>query len=320
MLFPYGSADTLNAISSLGYAFFLFLNAVQMDFTLITKTGKKAWVIGVSSIVTPIGIGFLFIKTFNPFWKNIIGHMEADALPVVVISHTGCSFAVIASLLTDLGILNSELGRLALSSAFVSNLSSGIVAGVATAIISSMADRNVIRNVVSYLAFIIIVPLIGRPIMRWVERQTPQGGSVHTIYINIIIFGVLSLGFLAGLFNQPFLAGAVVLGLAVPEGPPIGSQLVYQFDLFATWFLCPIFVTCCTMKVNLTIYGTPTLVGVISGFIIMVHLIKWVQCVGICWFCNIPFSDSFCLALILSCKGFVEICSFVLVYDFMVRD
>lgn len=123
LLFPFGGPDILNTISSFGYAFFLFLNSVQMDFTLIKKTGRKAWVIALLSLFTPIIFGFLFIFFTRPVWLGLLGPEEAYGLPVVVISHSGCSFAVIASLLSDVEILNSELGRLALSSAFVSDIS-----------------------------------------------------------------------------------------------------------------------------------------------------------------------------------------------------
>ncbi|KAF1891857.1 hypothetical protein Lal_00016887 [Lupinus albus] len=320
MLFPYGSPDILNAISSLGYAFFLFLNAVQADFTLTTKTGKKAWAIGLTSVLTPIAIGYLVIesKTFFPFWESILGNYEATSLLAVVISHSGCSFTVIAQFLTDLGILNSEIGRLALSSSFVINLSSGIFVGIGTAIFKSyeIDTLMIMMNVIYYIAFITLVPLVGRPLLRWVERQTPEDGPVNKIYTYAIIVVFLLLGFLAGQFHQPFLSGALVFGLVVPEGPPLGAELIDQLDLFATWFLTPIFITCCTMKLNLTLLpATPTLVAVILFVIIMVHLIKWILCISVCRFCNIPLTDSFCLALILSCKGVVDICSYMTVYD-----
>ncbi|XP_019432096.1 PREDICTED: cation/H(+) antiporter 3-like [Lupinus angustifolius] len=320
MLFPYGSPDILNAISSLGYAFFLFLNAVQADFTLTTKTGKKAWAIGLTSVLTPIAIGYLVIesKTFFPFWESLLGNYEATSLLAVVISHSGCSFTVIAQFLTDLGILNSEIGRLALSSSFVINLSSGIFVGIGTAIFKSyeIDTLMIMMNVIYYIAFITLVPLAGRPLLRWVERQTPEDGRVNKTYTYAIIVALLLLGFLAGQFHQPFLSGALVFGLVVPEGPPLGAELIDQLDLFATSFLTPIFITCCSMKLNLTLLpATPTLVAVILFFIVMVHLIKWILCISICRFCNIPLTDSFCLALILSCKGVVDICSYMTVYD-----
>ncbi|WVY93797.1 hypothetical protein V8G54_032885 [Vigna mungo] len=250
-------------------------------------------------------------------WEHgrILGE-DISALPVVFISHSSCSFAVISWLLNDLGILNSELGRLALSAAFVND-----VAGIGAAYFGrqnmSMSIR--IRNVTAFLAYAIFILLIGRPAMRWIVKRTPEGRSVNKGYIYAIIVVFLGLGYFAKFFGEPFLVGAVIFGLAVPEGPPLGSALVTQLELFSKWFLCSIFVTCVTMKVDLTKCNSLSFVIVISGVIIMVHLVRWLLCMGICRYCKIPFKDGFCLALILSCKGVVDICSYLLVYDAMVQ-
>ncbi|CAL5202099.1 unnamed protein product [Lathyrus oleraceus] len=317
LLFPFGGPDILNTISSYGYAFFLFLNSVQMDFTLIIKTGKKSWVIALLSYFLPIMVGFIFIFLTRPIWLGLLGSEQAFNLPIIVISQSGCSFAVIASLLRDIGILNSELGRLALSSAFLNDISGGIFAGVGTAIVSSMDSGAflTVKNTVLFFVYLIGIPLVGRPIMMWMVKNTPEGKPINKIYINAIVVVFFLLGLLAGKFNQPFLAGATILGLAVPEGPPLGSELVNQFELFSTWILTPLFVTCCVMKVDLTLCEPPILVFVIVGFILLVHTIKLLQCMIVCKYCNMPTTDGLCLALILSCKGVVDCCSFVLVYD-----
>ncbi|KAK7316634.1 hypothetical protein RJT34_00249 [Clitoria ternatea] len=319
MLFTFGTPDILNSISSLGYAFFLFLNSVQMDLSLITKTGKKAWVLALGSYFIPIICGFTISNMFTPSLESAIGIDETSNLAVVFISHSACSFAVVSSLLNDLGIVNSELGRLALSSAFVTDISGGVMTGVSIAIVSSIESgfSKILKNVIAFLAYVLVVPSIGRPAMKWIVRNTPEGRRVNKIYIDAIVVAFLLLGYSAKFFNQPFLVGAVICGLAVPEGPPLGSELVHQLEIYSTWFLSSLFVTCCTMKVDLTNFAPIYLFLVISCFIAMVHLVKLLLCLGVCRFCNMPSIDGLCLALILSCKGVVDICSYILVYDGM---
>lgn len=321
MLFPFGSPDILNTLSSFGYAFFLFINSVQMDLTLITKTGKKAWFIALLSFITPIILGVMIMAFTQKIFVNFVGNYEYYSIPVILISHSSCSFTVIALLLNDLGILNSELGRLALSTGLLNDIGGSIVAGVGTALIGIQVSQEpnrkliAIRDLFLYLGYLIFIPLVGRPVMMWMVKNTPEGKPIKKIYIHIIVVTFVYLGFLAGDYHQPFYMGAVMLGLAVPEGPPLGSELVNLFELFATWFLTPIFVTCCTMKVDLTKFAGLKLVLFISAFILMVHLIKLLICVGICRYCKMPSTDGLCLSLILSCKGVCDACSFILVYD-----
>ncbi|KAH1189277.1 Cation/H(+) antiporter 4 [Glycine max] len=322
MLFPFGSPDILNTLTGLGYSFYLFINSVQMDLSLITKTGKKGWVIAVSSYGISIFVGFIMLIFFLPTWQELLNEDVSSVLPVVIISQSGCSFAVISSLLNDLGILNSELGRLALSIAFITDLAGGIGAGFGADFLKSLNLDFSIRltNMVAFFIYLIFAPLLGRPAMRWVVKNTPEGKPVSKTYIYAIVVLFLGLGFFAGYFNQPFLVGAVILGLAVPEGPPLGSEFVSQLELFSNWFLTSIFVTCSTMKVDLKQCDSLSFVMVICFFVIMVYLIKLVVCMGICRYCKMPFTDGFCLALILSCKGVVDICSYVLVYDTMSQN
>lgn len=218
-------------------------------------------------------------------------------------------------------MLKHLLAPQCINESFVIKLASGgLWAGIGAAYFGrqnmSMSIR--IRNVTAFLAYAIFILLIGRPAMRWIVKRTPEGRSVNKGYIYAIIVVFLGLGYFAKFFGEPFLVGAVIFGLAVPEGPPLGSALVTQLELFSKWFLCSIFVTCVTMKVDLTKCNSLSFVIVISGVIIMVHLVRWLLCMGICRYCKIPFKDGFCLALILSCKGVVDICSYLLVYDAMV--
>ncbi|KAK7401004.1 hypothetical protein VNO78_12313 [Psophocarpus tetragonolobus] len=255
MLFPFGTPDIISTVSSFGYAFFLFLNSVKMDLSLITKTGHKAWIIGLSSYFVPIIFGFLNLAIFNDKLKKILGE-DVFGLPVVFVSHSGCSFAVISWLLNELGLLNSELGRLALSAAFVNDVICNIWSGFGTAYVSS-EKMGILRRIINMLLFpvyLVMVPLIGRFAMRWIVKNTSEGKAVNKAYL----------------------------------------------------------------YVDLTKCDSLPLIAIISGIIITVHIIRWAMCIGICHYCKMPVTDGFCLALILSCKGVVDIVSYILVYESLV--
>ncbi|RDX71027.1 Cation/H(+) antiporter 4, partial [Mucuna pruriens] len=195
----------------------------------------------------------------------------------------------------------------------------GLWGGLVSSILNNLKlDFNArVENAVAFFVYLFVVPLIARPTMRWIVKNTPEGKSVSKKYIYGIIIAFLGLGYFAREFHQPFLVAAIILGLAVPEGPPLGSELVNHLELFSTWFLSSIFVTCCTMKVDLTECDSLSYTVVVSFFIIMVQLIKLLCCMGVCHYCKMPLRDGFCLALILCCKGLVDVCAYILVYDAM---
>lgn len=97
-------------------------------------------------------------------------------------------------------------------------------------------------------------------------------------YIFVIIALVLGLGLVSGQLDQQFVLGPLILGLSVPEGHPPGSALVKKFQLCGTWFLLPIFVSTCMMKVDLSLKYTPALVLTVTAFILLTNLIKILAC------------------------------------------
>ncbi|KAK7316588.1 hypothetical protein RJT34_00166 [Clitoria ternatea] len=318
-LFPFGSEDTLSLISIFGYTFHLFVNCVQMDFSMITRTGKRAWTIALSTVLVPISVGFIFTFHLLPSLLNrTIGSSQMIGLPVVFLATSGCSFQVVAALLIELKILNSELGRLGLATALVSDITSNLVNAIGTTVnsVSEVGEARAYANLVILICFVILIPMVTRPAMKWVVKITPEGRPVKKIYVYGIVATVLFLGVAMHNIHQPVFASAIVLGLSVPEGPPLGTALVDSLDMFATWFLFPIFLTSCIMKVDLTkCFESPTLVLVFVIFILGVHLIKILLSIGICRFCKMPITDGVCIGLILTCKGAIDICSYTLIYD-----
>ncbi|KAI4305535.1 hypothetical protein L6164_028898 [Bauhinia variegata] len=315
MLFPYGSEDILATFSSLGYAFFMFLAGVQMDFTMITRTGRRAWTIAFTMTAMPIALGYYHVFSYMPLLYQAIGNETTD-LFVTFISHSITSFAVIANLLSDLKILNSELGRLALSTALVSDMLSTCMTSLGTGIVRRLYERQkIMTNILSLFAFFVLIPLLFRPAMRWIIRQTPQGRPVKEAYIYSIIAMVLCMGMLAILLDQEFYLGAFILGLAVPEGAPLGTALVKKLELFGTWFLLPVFVTTCMMKADLSLEYTQLSIWIVSGFVLGAHLVKMIACLVLALWCKMSTKDALALAIILNCKGVVEVCSYNAMYD-----
>lgn len=328
-LFPYGSEDVISVISIIGYGLFLFLNGVKMDISMITRTGKKAWTIALCSFGIPMMLGLGMSYMFIADWKNYLGEYESKNLPVIVIGQSGCYFAVIASLLSDLEILNSELGRLALSTALVMDAFNSIVSGIGTAFVSSIkTDSHDVDNekgfgkalltVFYYFCFIGVTPLLLRPVMKWFVRNTPEGRPMKKSYTYIVFLMALAVGMWGTISNQSVLAGFLILGLIVPDGPPLGTEMIKQLELFSTWFLCPVFVTTCAMKVDFGVDIDSKLILVWGVIIVLVHFFKMLMTIGICWHCNMPKTDGLCLALMLSCKGVVDFCTNVFLHDAMV--
>lgn len=316
MLFPFGTYDIISTISSIGFVLFIFINSVQMDLSMITRSGNKAWAISIIGLVVPLFVGFAPLVLFPGHKLEAILPNIGNGICVVLVSHLVSSFAVIASLLGELQIQNSELGRLALSSALVSDILSTTVSSISIVIVSSTPDTKVIsQNLLSLFTFAILIPLVCRPAMFWIIKHTPEGRPVNESYIYFIILMMFGLGVVSVKINQEFILGAFILGLSVPEGPPLGSALVKKLQFFGTSFFLPIFVTTSVMKAKIFMGFSSTTV-MTTGFVVLAtHLVKMIACLIPALCCKMPITDALSLALILNTKGVLEIGIYNVLYD-----
>ncbi|RDX74229.1 Cation/H(+) antiporter 15, partial [Mucuna pruriens] len=296
------------AISLFGTMMFLFLVAVKTDPSMVIKTGKKTWVIGLCSSLFPlifsISSAFLLRKILNPetdLYKSIFY--------IAAFSSTG-SFQATASLLEDFKLLNSEVGRLAISSSMVN----GVISSVWQGIILSRQKTGLWKKTdhssrmigISFAAIVLFILFVLRPIMLWMIRQTPKGKPIKESYIVSIYVMVLVCSLLGEIVGEPFWIGPLILGLAVPEGPPLGSALVERLDTLISGVLMPLFYFSSGARFKLHLVNAHGLAIVqpvaISGF-----FGKVVGTMLPSMYCKMPLIDALSLGLIMATQGITQL-------------
>jgi Kef-type K+ transport system membrane component KefB len=314
VFFSIKSQEIISTLSVFSYMLFLFGSGVKMDIGMIKRTGRKALFTGATSILVPLLIGLLVEMQLKTLW------LEENTYTTLFLTATHCisPFPVLACLLEDLNILNSELGQLALSAAMVSNtLSIMIIIGVNLIIISkSQGSMLAAISLGSIIIYCVILAFVIRPAMFWVIRQTPEGMRVKDTYIHTILLMVLGSGYLSDLIGQSLVIGPFMLGMAIPDGPPLGSAIVNKFNSFTWDVFMPILVTTCGMRTDLSLIKFNNSLVAIHGIIIVLIVVAKVGASLIPpLFSKMPLNDSLALALLLSCKGVVKLFEYTTLRD-----
>ena len=310
-MFPLVSQDLLGTISLLGYTLFLFLSGVKMDMSIIFRTGRRAMYIGACSLILPLIVGMTAQKLLGDHWG--LSGKERLQLILATATHSLTPFPVISCLLSELKILNSEIGRLGLSAAVVSDLFSTFLTSIfrLAKVAYDQSTKEAFMDFGIIIVFLLLVVFVARPAMYWMIRQTPEGRPVRDTYIYTIIFAVLCSGLLSNWFNQLIVFGPFIFGLAVPDGPPLGSTLVNKFDCMVSGVLLPVFVTTSMMKVNLSNINFHSNVAICHAIVLVIVIIaKFGGCWVLSYVSKIPKNDAITLSLIMSCKGVVEMADY----------
>ncbi|CAL2232805.1 unnamed protein product [Prunus armeniaca] len=308
------SQNVIGTLTLFGYSMFLFLIGVKMDIGIVLRTGKKALYTGVLASLIPLILSLLSLKFLTNPKLFQLTRKDISNLVFSAITNSQSSFPVIACLLGELRLLTSELGRLGLSSAIVCDILSLFLRSFTRLASRSMNKGQTagliptLQTAFFMLVYIFAVVYVARPAMNWIIQQTPKGKPVHKGYLFFIMLVALITGLFSYWLDQFFYFGPFIFGLAVPDGPPLGSSLIERYDFMVSAVLLPLFVTSNVLLVNPKDMSFQSHVVKANATLLLVSTAaKLVGTFVPAVFCKMPLMDALVLALILSCKGVVEL-------------
>lgn len=167
-------------------------------------------------------------------------------------------------------------------------------------------SHNLFTRPLCQLAIILVILYAIRPMMFWMIRRTPEGKTVSQSYICVITLLIFALTLYSQLLGIHPLFTSIILGLAMPEGPPLASALVEKLDCFVSAVLLPSFVANVGRKVNVHNISFKSF-GIMEFFIFFGYLGKIIGCLIPSLYWQLAFMDSFLLGLLLSCQGLLDI-------------
>lgn len=308
-LFPLRGMVTFETVSRFGLMLFFFAIGVKMDPETMFHPERKAMEIGFSvftlTLAIPSLLAFILAK-YLPMDSNL-----AKSLPVIAASQSLTSFPVIACLLSELKILNTDIGRLALSSAMFCDVL-GITLTVTVLTFVGDQTNTIIMptlGIISTILFIACVLFVFRPAILWMRNRSKDGKSVKEVYIFGSLVLLLVTTFLCEGIGQHYVLGPLILGLVVPNGPPLGAALVSKVDTLATGLFYPTYLAVSGLQTNFYMVQLQGLlvVGIITFFACIIK-VGAVMVTG--YYTNMPRYEAFVLGLILNGKGIIQLTVF----------
>ncbi|XVF61033.1 hypothetical protein PTKIN_Ptkin08bG0095800 [Pterospermum kingtungense] len=303
-IFPLRSVMVLETMANVGLLYFLFLVGVEMDLSVIRRTGKKALAVAVAGMVLPFLIGVCFSFVLRNDSSQDLTHGTYILFLGVSLSVT--AFPVLARILAELKLINSEIGRLAMSSALVNDMCAWILLAVAIALAendsTSLASLWVILSSAAFVAFCITVV---RPVISWMIRRTPEGESFNEFYLCLILTGVMISGFITDAIGTHSVFGAFVFGLIIPNGP-LGITLIEKLEDFVSGLLLPLFFAISGLKTDVAAISEARTWGILALVVFLSCAGKIAGTVIVTTFYNMPLGEGITLGLLMNTKGLIE--------------
>lgn len=293
----------LETMANVGLLYFLFLVGVEMDISVVRRTGKKALAIAIAGMVLPFIIGACFSFLLHKTDENMT---QGTFILFLGVALSVTAFPVLARILAELKLINTEIGRIALSSALVNDMSAWILLALAIALAenhtTSLASLWVILSSAAFVAFCV---LIVRPVVSWMVRRTPEGESVSEFHICIILTGVMLSGFITDAIGTHSVFGAFVFGLVIPNGP-IGVTLIDKLEDFVSGLLLPLFFVISGLKTDVSSITSIRTWGFLMLIVLLACAGKVAGTLLVCIYYQMPVHEGITLGLLMNTKGLVE--------------
>ncbi|XP_026382093.1 cation/H(+) antiporter 15-like isoform X1 [Papaver somniferum] len=297
--------QALDMLAQFSSMFFMFKVGVQMDPKILKRARWRTYIIGFCCILCSYISGVLLSHRFKNY--RVPGFEGFPTSTRIVNLFGMISFPVIAYVLNDLTILNSELGNLAVQIAMVADFLH-MSEKFTTLYLHVTADGNPTQalTVVSLLlGTLIYIYFIVRPAGIWIVKNTPEGRPVNDIYISLLMISVPLCGLASEYCGLNGTVGAFFLGLAIPDGPPLGSALVDKLRIVSVFF----------MPLHMGIIGYRTDIHKVHFSYLWRVLLVILSCIlgkiiGLflpAVLLGVSARDSLLLGLIMNFKGIVEV-------------
>uniref|UniRef100_A0A7N0T766 Uncharacterized protein n=1 Tax=Kalanchoe fedtschenkoi TaxID=63787 RepID=A0A7N0T766_KALFE len=305
LILPIQRFVILDSLSTFGGMFYFFLIGLQMDPNLVKKLDKRAVYMGASSI----SAGMLLGMPFALFIKNmsLVDVEVARSLPFVALLESLTMFPVMVQYLSELRIVNSDFGRMAISCSVVTNVITFLLSGaILLKRTSGPRSHYLLHEIFSAAMLCLIIIVLIRPICLLSIRHTRVGNPLHEDLIFAMCLTVLATGFLGQAFGLHYVFGPFVLGLAIPGGPPLGSALFQKLDYMTNWFFMPLYFHKVGQVIDLSSVGLKNylviqLVALVSvgGKILGTFLAAVL--------CKMPAKDAVAFGLIMTAQGVMDL-------------
>ncbi|MET7424954.1 cation:proton antiporter [Dactylosporangium sp. NPDC005555] len=248
-LFPVDIRTALAGLANVGLVLFMFIVGYELDFDAVKGRRKAAVSISVGSVLLPLGLGVLLalwlarhhpVQDVAPFALFIGAAMSVTAFPVL------------ARILTDRGMLRTEVGGLALASGAVDDVVAWtLLAGV---VALGAGGGDVPWQTLLAVPYALVMFLVVRPQLRRLVQARTRAGRLTPGILAVMLVGLLLSCWCTEAIGVHAIFGAFVFGAVMPRvgGEQLRHETMERLEQVSVLLLLPVFFVIAGLRVDLS--------------------------------------------------------------------
>ena len=259
-ILPTDVAPTLRVVAQLGIILYMFVVGLELNAKLVMDRLHTTVAISHTSILVPFLLGALLsVPLYTRLSSNDVPFTSFALFMGVAISIT--AFPVLARILTDLRLVHTELGVVALGCAAIDDVTAWCLLAFVSGIAKSQVSQGlwVIAGTLGYIILMLFVirPVLKRASRKWKTESQARGATT------ILIVGLLLSALASEAIGIHAAFGAFLLGAVIPHDSAVARAFIKQVETIITVLFLPAFFA---------LTGMRTQVNLVSG------LDQWLIC------------------------------------------
>jgi Kef-type K+ transport system membrane component KefB len=243
----------LGIIAQIGVILYMFLVGLELNAGLLRARAHATVAISHASIVTPFLLGSMLALWLYP-QLGTEGVPFASFALFMGVAMSITAFPVLARILTDRGMENTELGVIALSCAAIDDATAWCLLAFVVGVAQS-AVNGALQTTLLALGYIAIMLLVVRPLaVRFLGHDADHPPRRMAVWV---LVGLLFSAMTAEWIGIHAIFGAFLLGAIIPHDSDIARDFTSKLEDIVKIFLLPAFFA---------YTGMNTEIGLVSGW------------------------------------------------------
>ncbi len=191
-IFPTLSIPLLNLTSNIGLVFFLFLVGLELDVRVLKRNMTNSAAVAVAGLVIPLALGAaLGTGVYHEFISSEVNFGYFLLFVAVAVGIT--AFPVLCRILTELKILDTTVGVVALSAGVANDVVGWILLVLTVALINASSGLSALWVLFSCTGFTLFLMFPIKWGYVWLARRTGslERGAPTTMLMTVTLFIVL---------------------------------------------------------------------------------------------------------------------------------
>lgn len=269
-IFPPESLISLQFLSQIGLAFFMFVIGMELDLSKIKNKTHDAIMISHVSIILPFFLGTCL--SYFIYDEVAPGNVSFSSFALFMgIAMSITAFPVLARILKERGLSRSPLGVLTITCAAVDDVTAWCMLAAVIAIVKAGNILSALFTIGLAIIYIVLMLRIIKPWLQKISSEKINGNRIDKNIVAISFFILLLSAYFTEIIGIHALFGSFIAGVIMPHNVRFKEILTDKIEDLSTVLLLPIFFAFTGLRTQIGLLQSEYLWS-IGGLIILVAI------------------------------------------------